>query len=263
MGNCCSSQSDLDHAGQTQPSGHHASHTSQGSYGAGHHGSQGRSSLPQQYEMQSTTGRHGRDSRARTSSSLSSGASQNPQNTVTQGRNRQFLARPDGKEYTRTARPGQQKGKWNKVEQSHGEGSSSSTSRRLQLYVVFQRQSEGEPDHWSLSACDGENGDTRGKVWQVKGDATMMHPQHADNVDVLMSNSCRGFVILNRNLTPEQLAIVDKVARSERAPSAPNQRAVRENCQGWTMRVVRRLEAKGVVEKYKVDELQALMQGLN
>ncbi len=67
MGNCCSSQSDLDHTSQPRPSGHHNRHATQGSQGGNRHGSQGRSSQSQQYELQSTTRQHRQDSRTRTS----------------------------------------------------------------------------------------------------------------------------------------------------------------------------------------------------
>lgn len=90
----------------------------------------------------------------------------------------------------------------------------------------------------------------------------MMRHEHAASVDVLNSRSFRGFIMLNSNLSPEQVAIIDRVAKSEPPPSAPNQRAVRENCQGWTVRVLRRLQAKGVVKKHKVDEVEEQMQPL-
>ena len=90
----------------------------------------------------------------------------------------------------------------------------------------------------------------------------MMHHQHADKVDVLNSNSRKAYYILNKNLTQAQVTIIDQVANTEPAPWAENQAAVTENCQGWTIRVLRRLHARGVVTKSGVDEMEALMEAV-
>ena len=195
-------------------------------------------------------------------SSLSSGASQNPQNVIANvGLGRQYMTLPDGKQYTRRAKPGQPQSKWRRVEQSSA-GPSGSSASGLQLFLVFQKQPAGQPDHWVLSACNGLDGNARGMAWQVKGDATMMHYQHANKVDVLNSHSRKAYYILNNNLTPAQVTIIDQVANSEPAPWAENQAAVRENCQGWTIRVLKRLQVQGVVTKSRIDEMEALMEAI-
>lgn len=43
-------------------------------------------------------------------------------------------------------------------------------SAGLQLYLVRQEQKPGLRAHWSLVACDADNNNYVGTVWQVNGD---------------------------------------------------------------------------------------------
>ena len=51
---------------------------------------------------------------------------------------------------------------------------------------------------------------------------------------------------------------VDEIARAEKPPSAPNRAAVTEHCQGWTVRVVRRLVEEGIVKR---DGVVGMLEG--
>src|SRR6266536_3056739 len=56
---------------------------------------------------------------------------------------------------------------------------------QLTLSLVLQTQPFGEPDHWSLFVAP-EGG--TGTIYQVKGDAELMHHTHAKGVNIQASN---------------------------------------------------------------------------
>lgn len=58
--------------------------------------------------------------------------------------------------------------------------------------------------------------------WQVTGDAELMRFEHATDVDKLNSPDFAWHQVLSKDLSETQLATVDKIAREERPPSAPN-----------------------------------------
>lgn len=129
-------------------------------------------------------------------------------------------------------------------------------SSPMELKLVRQEQTTGEPYHWSLFlAREGQPG----VVFQVKGDAVAMHHAHANNTNVLSSQSYKDSYIIARP-TEHQAARVRYWATHEAAPIAPTQAAVRENCQGWTIRVIRRLVAEGIVQQKWVNTAVSLQQ---
>ena len=126
----------------------------------------------------------------------------------------------------------------------------------MELKLVRQEQTTGEPYHWSLFlAPEGQPGD----LFQVKGDAVAMHHTHVSNTNILNSQSYKDSYIIAQP-TEQQAARVHYWATHEPAPSAPNQAAVTENCQGWSIRVIRRLVAEGIVEQKWVDIAVDLQQ---
>ncbi|KAL2128951.1 hypothetical protein VTI74DRAFT_8418 [Chaetomium olivicolor] len=131
-----------------------------------------------------------------------------------------------------------------------------------QLSVVAEHQAEGEPKHWSLFSHIPIHGDSTGpgQVWQVKGDAELMHFEHiASGVDQMRSDSFAWHQVVCTDLSEEQLKRVDEICRGEKPPSAPNRREVKEHCQGWTIRVLRRLVEEGILEAEMVDGLEGRM----
>ena len=140
---------------------------------------------------------------------------------------------------------------WKKAESPPPTGSSP-----MELKLVRQEQTTGEPIHWSLFlAQEGQPG----VVFQVKGDAVAMHYAHANNINVTISQSYKDSYIIARP-TEDQAARVRYWATHEPAPRASNQAAVMENCQGWTIRVIRRLVAEGIVQQRWVDTAVSLQQ---
>lgn len=118
-----------------------------------------------------------------------------------------------------------------------------SETNPLLLMLVRQRQSPGEPLHWSLFlASEGQRGD----VFQVKGDAIAMNYVHTANDNLLSSESFEDSYIISRP-NQQQSTRIRYWATHEHPPSAPNQAAVQENCQGWTIRVMARLIAENIV----------------
>lgn len=61
-------------------------------------------------------------------------------------------------------------------------------------------------------------------------------------------------------LTWEQARVVEEVAREEVPPRARDRAAVRENCQGWCVRVVERLVRMGVVGGGKVEMMRGMLE---
>jgi hypothetical protein len=63
--------------------------------------------------------------------------------------------------------------------------------------------------------------------------------------------------------TDNQYSRVNAVAYSEPPPQVENRKAVKENCQGWTSRVLSRLAAEGIVDEDKIVGLQQYMDPIN
>ncbi len=141
--------------------------------------------------------------------------------------------------------------------------SSSAPLPVLHLSLVVEHQAAGEPKHWSL-LCHRED-DPRGRLWQVTGDAERMHYAHLPDAGKL-SGGGGGDVawrqVLNGELTAAQRATVEEVVGTEPPPRANIRADVKENCQGWVMRVLRRLAAEGIVEEIEVDKLWEQMDPL-
>lgn len=137
--------------------------------------------------------------------------------------------------------------------------------RPLKLYVVANRQAEGEPHHWFLFAARRDaTGFTRGQVWQVTGDAEQMVWEHAENIDSFSSSFYDWHQTVNYDLDDTQLGLVDQIARSEPPPRAKNRREVFENCQGWVIRVLQRLLTAGsITDPRTIARLQERMDSIS
>ncbi|KAK4212515.1 hypothetical protein QBC37DRAFT_191837 [Rhypophila decipiens] len=84
-----------------------------------------------------------------------------------------------------------------------------------------------------------------------------MRFEHFIGVDRFAASGCLAYsLLLNDNLTAAQLSHVDEVDRSEPPPRANSTAEVTENCQGWTIRVLVRLAAEGIVEESAVQEFE-------
>lgn len=128
----------------------------------------------------------------------------------------------------------------------------------LELMLVRQFQTPGEPHHWSLYlAYEGQ----AGTVYQVKGDVLAMRYAQASNINPLTSYSYKDSYIIARP-TAQEAARVEYWANQEVPPSAPSQAAVQENCQGWTTRVIRHLVQEGVVLQNWLDFAESLKEPL-
>jgi hypothetical protein len=129
-------------------------------------------------------------------------------------------------------------------------------SSQLTLSLVLETQSFGEPDHWSLFvASEGRSG----QVYQVKGDAEFMEYEHAEGVDILTSESLKTAYTLC-NLTQDQAERVAYYANTEPPPSAPDRASVRENCQGWTVRVLEKLAEEGIVTEDWLERVKDMVE---
>jgi hypothetical protein len=151
---------------------------------------------------------------------------------------------------------------WNLERVTFEESSSSSApvQQNRSLYLVLQNQAPGEPKHWSLFvSSEGERGD----VYQVKGDAEMMAHQHKKSVDIFRSASFHTSYTIVQDLPETSEAWVKYYAEHETPPSAPNRAAVRENCQGWSYRVLTKLSEQGIITKETLTSVEAMIEPIN
>ncbi|KAM5430571.1 hypothetical protein McanCB21832_006416 [Microsporum canis] len=132
--------------------------------------------------------------------------------------------------------------------------------RSLDLSLVHHAQGPGEPLHWALFVGP-EN--QPGMVYEVKGDAEFMTYQPPSGpVDVTRSASFSTMYRLAA-LSEQQAAVVREVADSEVPPRAPNRQSVKENCQGWAVRVIARLVDRGIVPAAKLQMAESMMQPID
>lgn len=154
-------------------------------------------------------------------------------------------------------------GEWHRVEDYLPDSAPDTPSPTKQLCLCLQRQAPGEPMHWCLCACAAASGQTVGRVWQVTGDATFMIYQAIEEADVIRAPDHHTHYALADGLTATEEDLVDRVAHDESPPYALDRRSVRENCQHWTMRVIRRLAEQGLVDQRKVDAMERLVEPID
>ncbi|OJD21126.1 hypothetical protein ACJ73_07537 [Blastomyces percursus] len=123
------------------------------------------------------------------------------------------------------------------------------------LGVVRQEQPDAQGHHWSLFVAEEGK---RGTVYQVTGDHTFMVYTHRPEVNILNSRTFRDIHQIAELDEPKVQRVVYWV-NQEPPPRAPTQAQVRETCQSWTMRVVRRLIAEGIVAPKWEQELENLI----
>lgn len=141
-------------------------------------------------------------------------------------------------------------GDWEEVEAPPEE------ERAVYLYVVQESQADGEPNHWSLFVAPEQG---PGNVFQVTGDRTFMYYSHMVNANIRVSETYLNayqIATLDQNGT----AWVDYYANNTAPPQAADRASVIENCQGWLVRVLRALQAKGVVKEKTVDSVASSVQ---
>lgn len=128
-----------------------------------------------------------------------------------------------------------------------GEPSVSAAPEPKKLHLIRQDQAEGEPRHWSLFVVSGEDKYSKGQVWQVTGDAMCMHYNNLSDTAHFAAEGFRSSYELNPSLSEVQERMIEEAVRVELPPSAEEERSIKENCQGWTIRVLRRLQSQGIV----------------
>lgn len=155
--------------------------------------------------------------------------------------NKEYLTTTDGRQYIRKINPDGTSSAWEAI--APPPPSTEDEQPPVFLHLVLENQAEGEPKHWYLFvAPEGK----AGSVYQVTGDATFMHYEVQHDSSRLTSESYDTSYILAR-LDEGQENVVRSCAESEAPPRAENRASVTENCQGWTIRVLRRLQQEDIV----------------
>lgn len=130
-------------------------------------------------------------------------------------------------------------------------------STPLYLSLSLETQPPSEPNHWSLFLAR-EN--APGKLYQVTGDAeSMTYEPSIQDVDITRAENFYTLYQL-AEISEEQAGIVKEIAEGEMPPKAENRKSVRENCQGWCVRVLGRLVGRGIVGKEKLEMVRELME---
>ena len=78
------------------------------------------------------------------------------------------------------------------------------------------------------------------------------------NIDVFNSTSFHDAQIVNGNMNEHQQSRVGQVAYETTPPSAPSVREVKENCQGWVIKVLWQLQEEGMVAAEKIHSVELL-----
>lgn len=155
-------------------------------------------------------------------------------------RNNEYLTALDGTGYKRKVSPDGTRTPWESISTSPPPADETPP---LLLMLVLEKQAEGEPKHWYLFvAPEAESG----RVHQVTGDATFMRYESWDGASPLNSESYHTSYVLAR-LAEGHGETVRLFAEAEAPPLAVNRASVRENCQGWSIRVMERLRDVGIV----------------
>jgi hypothetical protein len=85
-----------------------------------------------------------------------------------------------------------------------------------------------------------------------------MHHEHEDAVDALRSELLKDAYTIAL-LTEEQTHVVRHLANKEAPPCAPDMASARENCQGWTARLLKRLAEENVVASHQLEAIDAIV----
>lgn len=165
--------------------------------------------------------------------------------------NREYKQLSSGQQFSRKLSPATSEPvtDWKEIEETPLSVHSPSPPgpERKKLHLVREDQAEGEPRHWSLFVTSGEDKSSKGTVWQVTGDAMCTHYNNLRDVAQFASDAFNSNYELNSSLTDVQERLVEDAVNNEMPPSAEDERSITENCQGWTIRVLRRLQDRGVV----------------
>lgn len=86
-----------------------------------------------------------------------------------------------------------------------------------------------------------------------------MHFEYFADIDIMSAESFAWNQVMNSNVSDAQLTKIDKIARAEPPPRAESWASVTEHCQGWTIRVLRRLAEEGMAEETAISVLQKYM----
>lgn len=122
--------------------------------------------------------------------------------------------------------------------------------------LVLHAQEPGEPDHWSFFVA--HEGGT-GTEYQVKGDAELMHHTYAEGVNIQNAASFKT-AYTRANLSQVQAELVAYYANQEAPPSAPDRASVRENCQGWAVRVLEKPKGQNIVTEEWLENAKSMLE---
>ncbi|KAI1179250.1 hypothetical protein F4777DRAFT_504207 [Nemania sp. FL0916] len=171
-------------------------------------------------------------------------------------RNREYCNASDGTQWFRKVRNNGTTTEW----EPHIPEELPPAEAGPQLCLWLVRLQQPGPYHWLLAIASEQGG--RGNIYQVKGDTVHMHYQHAEDVDVFLSNSYHDSYNM-AYLSGDDAAWVAQVANSQPPPRAENAASIIENCQGWTIRVLQELEAHKVVSDVSVNTARGMMEPLH
>ncbi|PGH23424.1 hypothetical protein AJ80_02534 [Polytolypa hystricis UAMH7299] len=113
----------------------------------------------------------------------------------------------------------------------------------LLLWLALEHQAPGEPNHWFLFV--GRENEA-GMVYREAGDARcvtyepLTEPVHRPWISPTL------LTMYELATLTDQMAVVQEVTEREPPPRAETRRDVKENCQGWCVRVLANLVERGL-----------------
>lgn len=125
------------------------------------------------------------------------------------------------------------------------------------MRLVLVLEDQPGPKHWSFFISrEGQPG----TVYQVTGDHTDMRYGHIENTNLLTSETVFRSYVLAENLSDAAVQHIQDSVHQEPPPSAPSQKEVKENCQSWCIRVMRRLVEAGIIGDGWIQSATAMVE---
>ncbi|KAI1437630.1 hypothetical protein GGR50DRAFT_51055 [Xylaria sp. CBS 124048] len=173
---------------------------------------------------------------------------------------REYCESSDGIVWTRMRR-GSVWEEWHKREPTYESFAEPPNSpNTASLWLVLQLQTDGEPLHWSLVVTPGEDRGV-GNIYQVEGDTLKMHYCHVSNKNIFASRSLANAFRL-ASLPPNGEELVKEAVLNQQPPAAETIATINENCQGWTIRVLRQLEDQEIIPRGVTATQRLIMDSL-
>ena len=130
------------------------------------------------------------------------------------------------------------------------------------LSLVLQDQGPTQPKHWLLYVALANEKESGGRCFQVTGNPLCMVYWAPDKLINIKKFKSYFDTVELTGVTKKEAAMVQEIASQERPPRARDWPSRTENCQGWTVRVLNKLNERGVVPQSKIRSVESMMESI-